>query len=123
MASRIAAGRAASSSHRCGRPHVAIVFLCPLGQGWYHFAARERGQVEAWLRGLQQVGPRHPPIVVVVPMLPSSSCVRCHRPLVVVVFLFPWSCSSSWQGQCHFFGLLFIVLLLSQLLAGMSPSS
>src|SRR5271168_962788 len=30
MASRIAAGRDTSSSHCCGRPHVAIVFLCPL---------------------------------------------------------------------------------------------
>src|ERR1700678_1192456 len=30
MASRIAAGRAVSSSHRCGHPHVAIVFLFPL---------------------------------------------------------------------------------------------
>src|SRR5271168_1112218 len=30
MASRIAAGRAASFSHRCGHPHVAIVFLFPL---------------------------------------------------------------------------------------------
>src|ERR1700678_1649226 len=30
MASRIAAGRATASSHFCGCPHVAIVFLCPL---------------------------------------------------------------------------------------------
>src|ERR1700679_2613089 len=44
-------------------------------------------------------------------------------PLVVVVFLFLWSCSSSWRGQRHFCGLLFTVLLLSQLLAGMSSSS
>src|ERR1700678_1860399 len=45
----------------------------------------------------------------------TSSYFRCHHPLVVVVFLFPW---SSWRGRRRFRGLLFIVLLLSQLLAG-----
>jgi hypothetical protein len=43
-----------------------------------------------------QVGPHHPPVIVVVPTLPSSSYFRCHRPHIAIV--------SSLSSSSYFHG-------------------